>query len=176
MRRNNALLVALLAVASFGAGVTIGWKLGLRKDSPSAQIAPAAGAQAGPSTAIKGRPTSSSPGKMAGARDPISLAEIEAAILKAVHRGGNRASKTLNDLVQSVNPPDIPQLLVFVDKLASANYRSQLRTMVLGHWAETDVSAAMVYAEKLPGFQNRQQAILAVLRSWAETEAEAAAA
>ena len=78
--------------------------------------------------------------------------------------------------MQKVNPSDIPELLAFVEKMPSANHRSQLRSMLLARWAETDVSAAMAYAEKVAGYQDRQQAILTVLRAWAEKDAEAATA
>jgi len=112
----------------------------------------------------------------AGAPEPASLAEIEAAIQKAVRMTSNRGYKALNELVQKVNPADIPQLLVFAEKLASTNYRAQLRSLLLARWAETDVSAAMAYADAFTGYQDRQQGILTVLGAWAERDAEAAAA
>ena len=126
--------------------------------------------------AIKRRPKTGGSGTAAGRVEPASVAEIEAALQKAIRMGSGRGYKTLNDLVQKVNPSDIPELLAFVEKMPSANHKSQLRSLLLARWAETDVSAAMAYADKVPGYQDRQQAILTVLRAWAEKDAEAATA
>ena len=51
-----------------------------------------------------------------------------------------RASAALHELIQKVNPSDIPALLAFGEKLPSSNYRYQIRTLLLGRWAETDVT------------------------------------
>jgi hypothetical protein len=61
--------------------------------------------------AIKARPKTGGSGTGAGASEPAALAEIEAAIQKAIRMSGNRGYKALNELIQKVNPADIPQLL-----------------------------------------------------------------
>ena len=122
MRVNNAILVALLAVAGFGAGMMLGRRLALRPASTAAgaQTAPAAGTRTNAQPAIKARSQPGEPGRSHALREPMSLAEIEAAMQQTIRRGGGRANRILNDLVRSANPADIPQLLAFVEKLPIA--------------------------------------------------------
>ena len=161
MRANSLILFALLALGGFGAGIIMGGRLA----SPRAPAAPSPSAPTGADTqgngwpAIKGRPKAGGSGTATSSREGASVAEIEAALLKAIRMGTCRAYKTLNDLVQKVSPSDIPELLAFVEKMSSANHKTQLRAMLLAHWAETDVTAAMAYAEKASGYQDRQQAV-----------------
>jgi len=178
MRANSLLLVALLTLAGFGSGMIIGGRLassqGATLRSPKTTVSAETSGNALPT--FKRRATPGGVGATPGLRDPDSLGEIEAALQKAVRTGRGRAFKTLNDLVQKVKPSDLPELLAFVEKNVNASHKSQLRSLLLAHWAESDVSAAMAYADKVQGYQDRQQAILAVLRSWAEQDAQAATA
>src|SRR6202142_372064 len=173
MRANSVILIALLALAGFGAGMLVGGRLGSSKASKAA-AAPSSPADHLP--AIKPHRRIGVPGPAGAAPEPASLAEIEAALQKAVRMTSGRGFKALNELIQKVNPSDIPQLLAFVEKLPSANNKSQLRSLLVTRWAESDVSAAMAYADTVTGFQDRQQVILAVLGAWAEQDPEAAAA
>ena len=127
--------------------------------------------------AIKRRPKAGGSGTAAGSRERASVAEIEAALQKAIRMGSGRAYKTLNDLVQKVSPSDIPEAAGLRREDAFREPSSpSCASLLLAHWAETDVSAAMAYADKVSGYQDRQQAILTVLRAWAEKDAEAATA
>ena len=178
MRANSLILVALLTLAGFGAGMIIGGRLASPKPAAvrSSSVSAGSDAQGNRLPAIKRRPKSGGSGMAAGPFEPSSVAEIEAALQKAIRMGSGRAYKTLNDLVQKVDPSDMPELLAFVEKSIAANHKSQLRSLLLSRWAETDVSDAMAYADKVPGYQDRQQAILTVLRAWADQDSEAATA
>src|ERR1035441_9556639 len=104
MRANSVLLVALLTLASFGAGLLIGGRLASTKSSRTAAAATSLAAnQADRLPAIKARPKTTASGTNAFASEPASLAEIEAAIQKAIRKGDNRGYKTLNELVLKVN-------------------------------------------------------------------------
>ena len=173
MRANSLILVALLALAGFGAGLFIGGRLAATKASTAGSAATSPSDRL---PAIQTRPKTAASDTIAGAPEQASLAEIEAALQKAIKMTSGRGYKALDELVKKVNPSDLPQLLAFVEKLPSANYRSRLRSMLLGRWAETDVSAAMAYANTVTGFQDRLQAISAVLGAWADKDAQAAAA
>src|ERR1035438_3572352 len=133
MRANSVLLVALLTLASFGAGLFIGGRFASTKSSRTATAAttPAA-TQADRLPAIKARPKTTASGLSADVSGPASLAEIEAAIQKAIRKGDNRGYKTLNELILKVNPSDIPQLLSFVVKPQPVNCKSQFRPGLLG--------------------------------------------
>src|ERR1019366_1847572 len=176
MRANSLLLVALLTLTGFSAGMIIGGHLASTKAatvrSPSARLR--VETQGSRVPAIKRHPKTGGSGTTASQREPASVAEIEAALQKAIRMGSGRGYKTLNDLVQKADPSDIPELLAFVEKNIAANQRSQLRSLLLARWAETDVPDAMAYADKVPGYQDRQQAILTVLRAWADQDSEAA--
>ena len=176
MKTNSVILLALFTLAGFGAGMIVGGRLASPKTSTTASVPATGTPDADRLPAIKARPRTGPASTGAGVSEPASLAEIEAAIQKAIRRTGNRGYRTLNELMQKVNPSDIPQLLAFAEKLSSPNYKSQLRSLLLSRWAETDASAAMTYADAVPGFQNRQQSILAVLRVWAEKDTDAATA
>src|ERR1035438_7990985 len=176
MKTNTVILLALFTLAGFGAGMIVGGRLGSPKSSDLNSVPTAGAPDADRLPAIKPRPRIGAATTSAGASEPASLAEIEAAIQKAIRRSGNRGYKTLNELIQQVSSSDIPRLLAFVEKLSSPNYKSQLRSLLLARWAETDASAAMTYANAVAGFQNRQQAILAVMRVWAEKDTDAATA
>jgi hypothetical protein len=125
---------------------------------------------------MNARPRAGNSGTPAGSGEAASVAEIEASLQKTMRMGWERACTALHDVIQKVNPSDIPELLAFGEKLPSRNYRVQIRTLLLGRWAETDVTAAMTYAEAVAGFENRQQAILTVLQSWAGKDPKAATA
>ena len=176
MRANSLLLIALLTVAGFGAGLIVGGRLISPRTPGGFSGSASYTVQTNRLPPVKHRPKTVGTGTATGHGQPASIAEIEATIQKAIRMGSGRIYKTLNDLVQKANPADIPELLAFIEKSIPANHRSQLRAMLLARWAESDVPVAMAYADKVSGYQDRQQAILAVLRAWAEQDAQAATA
>jgi hypothetical protein len=170
MRANSVILVGLLMLAAFGAGMVIGGHLG----------SPRAPADAAVSTAGTGAPGDLAPVVKApstpeGAGEAASLAELEAALQKALGGPDRRGYDALMDLIKKVIPADIPQALALVEKERLA-VRRPGRLLLLARWAKSDAAAAMAYAKAVPGYQDRQQAILAVLRAWAEKDGPTAAA
>src|ERR1035438_2447818 len=99
MRVTNAILVLLLALAGFGAGTMLGRRLTLRQASMAAseQTAAALGTSNNPLPSLKARKQTGEVSRTAGQREPMSLAEVEAAIQKAMRRYGGRGYKELND-------------------------------------------------------------------------------
>src|ERR1019366_8475358 len=148
MRANSFILIALLTLAGFGAGMLVGGRLGSFK---AATVAAAPPSPADHLPAINPHRKCGASGRTGAAPEPASIAEIEAAIQKAVRMISGRGYKALNELMLKVNPSDIPQLLAFVEKLPSVNNKSQLRSLLLARWAETDVSSAMAYADAVTG-------------------------
>jgi len=110
MKANSLILIALLTLAGFGAGMIIGGRLGSPRPPTAASpsTSPAVGTQADRLPAIKPRPKPTGPGKTETALEPASVVEIEAALQKAVRMSGSRSYKALNDLIQKINPADIP--------------------------------------------------------------------
>ena len=84
-------------------------------------------------------------------------------------------NETIDELVESVAPSDIAQVLLVVEKLTPDEFRSLFREKLLERWAETEEEPAMAYAEKVSGVQHRQQAIISVLGSWATHDVAKAA-
>src|ERR1039458_2419358 len=123
MKTNSVILLALFTLAGFGARMIVGGRLGSPKTSTTASVPTAGTPDAERLPAIRPRPRTGAATTSAGASEPASLAEIEAAIQKAIRRSGNRGYRTLNELMQKVSPSDIPQLLAFVEKLSSPNYQ-----------------------------------------------------
>ena len=176
MKTNSVLLVALLTLAGLGAGMIIGGRLSSPRN-PVAASAPASGTgevQQLPAV-TPARPADSA---IATAPPPPSAApaDVVAELQRAIRARSGRSRRALNDLVQKLNPADLPRLLALVEQWPSMNDRNQLRPLLLARWAEIDVTAAMASANTVTGTQNRQQAVGAVLRAWAEKDADAAAA
>lgn len=138
MKANSIILAALLTLAGFGAGMFVGGQLASSKASTAAAVpASSPGKARDRLPTIRVRSKASGADSAPGAGEPASLAEIEAAIQKAIRLSSNRSYKAINELMRKVNPADIPQLLAFVEKLSSANYKPQLRSMLLGAHLDT---------------------------------------
>src|ERR1035437_4568003 len=107
MKTNSVILLALFTLAGFGAGMIVGGRLGSPKTSATTSVPPPGPPDADRPPAIKARPRIGAATTSAGASEPASLGEIEAAIQKAIRRSANRGYKNLNELIQKVSPSDI---------------------------------------------------------------------
>ena len=100
MKTNTVILLALFTLAGFGAGMIVGGRLGSPKTSTTASVPTANIPDTDRLPAIKAHPRTSAASTSAGATEPASLAEIEAAIQKAIRRSGNRGYRALSELMQ----------------------------------------------------------------------------
>src|ERR1039457_4525400 len=100
MRTNSLLLVALLTLAGFGAGMIIGGRLGSSRPATIPAASTGAGAPGGRLPRLNPRPRIGGSGTAEASRESASVAEIEAGLHKAMRMGGGRSSKALNELIQ----------------------------------------------------------------------------
>jgi hypothetical protein len=163
----------LLAVAGFVAGLLLGRQH--TKTSVPAETTLAATADntapALPTVNVKPRAARAAD----AASDPMSLAEVEAALLELPNLPRSKMWERVNEIAKAIHPTDIPQALAFAAKLPK-DVQTSLRYSLVARWAETDPRAAMEFASNIKNFNERNQMILSVLRGWAKEDATSAAA
>ncbi len=148
MTSKNIIPVALLTVASFGFGIILGprlhrAKMAVGSSTHTSLMATNPARSASVYAALDFSETNTSNATALGHFSTLS--EIEKAVQDAARSGRSQRYKVLSDIVQSVDPAQIPQVISFIQKLP-ANYRLQLRSMLLVRWGEIDPRAAMEYA------------------------------
>src|SRR2546428_10291414 len=135
MKAGRIFTVSVLALAAFGLGMIVGQKRPAKAAVTHVPQDLVIAKQKADLPAVKHRTNASAASDNAAAtHKPSSVAEIEAGLLEALRSSRSQRYKVLNDLVQSINSADMPQILAWVEELASANYKAQLRPMLLSRW------------------------------------------
>lgn len=112
-----------------------------------------------------------------GFADPVlPFEESETRLRELIASGDLSRSGNWWRLIALVAPGDVPRLLPLVEQAASASMRNQLRSGLIGRWAEGDPASAMAYANNIADKVARESAIQAALNGWAQSDLQSAVA
>src|SRR5437870_3366858 len=130
MRKNLLSSLALILIG-LAAGVGIGRITSAHRSPAANPVVSLPATKTGPKVlpAVESQPKSAQAEKLPGKKLP--LAEVEAAIQAALKKGVAHRSEAFNEIVQSIEPADIPQVLSIVEKIPGVQARVELRQLLL---------------------------------------------